>query len=56
MGKKEFRVYKTDFDKYSIETVTHNYFYSISNLTDEQINTIINILSLNGYTDKTETD
>ena len=60
---KQYKIYKTNNNEYSIETITTTYFFSvkmgesfnnIDNLNEEQLNTIINILELNEYVDITE--
>ena len=64
MEKKEYRIYQTDFDEYSLETIQTTYFYgrrlgdafySIDKLTQDQLYKIMYILELNGYKDTTDT-
>ena len=54
--KKEFKIYKTNFNEYTLEAKTNEYFYNIEKLDILQLNTIFDILILNGYTDTSDND
>lgn len=53
-NKVYYKVNKISFDKYNIEITYNNNFVNIDNLTDEQVEKIIDLLTILQFKDKTE--
>lgn len=51
---KYYKIYQTDFNIYNIEITYNNKFINIDDLTDDQVEKIIDLLTILQFKDKTE--